>query len=350
MPRGDAVQSVPTVADEMAKFQGFTTSDGDTVDSATSSKEEEAAAVQRDKADETAKFAVKRSSGTAASNTENEGVEGEETEENTGINTENTAAQEDDTKMVSMAEVKKMMAKAASKRIGEVKKQSREAIAVEKQRAATLEARLLAALEGKPLTGEVKDSKPDPDIEPKPADFEYGELDARYIRALARFEARQEFKAGQDNQQKARLSDAAAQEAQKFEERKSALEEAGSAKYDDFQEVVIESAMNGEWPLSKELGQLALESKVGHDILYYLASDPKESRRVASLSPYQQAAYFGRLEARFSSDEDANPKQEIRVPKAPAPITNARGRGGKGQVSPDTSDFKSFEALAMHRR
>ena len=347
MPRGDAVQSRPSVAEEMAKFQGFSTSGGDTVSSVTASEEEKVAAEQRDKADETARIATQRSS-----RTESE-VEGkEEVTDKEGEGEVQQTEAEDDTKMVSMAEVKKMMAKAASKRIGEVKKQSREAIAAEKQRAATLEARLLAALEGKPLTGEVKENKTDPDTEPKAADFEYGELDARYIRALARFEARQEYKAGQDTQQKARQADAAALEAQKFEEQKSALEEAGSTKYDDFEEVVIESALNREWPLSDTLGKLAFKSEVGHDILYYLASNPKEAIRVNNLDPLSQAAYFGRLEARFSSDKDANQQiqEQIRVPKAPAPITNARGRGGNSQASPTTSDFKAFEALAMRRR
>jgi hypothetical protein len=356
MPRGDAVQSRPSLADEMGKFQGFSTNDGETVTSVADSKEEQAAQKQSLAADATAKAAaaakpVKEMAADATGHASGQDEEKDdeisaETAEN---ETQDSGQKPDDTTLITMAEVKKMMAKAASKRIGEIKRTGREALEAEKQRNDALEKRLLAALETKPLTGEVKEGKADPDTEPKATDFEYGELDARYIRALARFEARQEFKAGQDNQNKARQTDAAAREAQELGEKKATLEKAGTAKFEDFDEVVIQGAADGEWPLSVELGKLILGSEVGHMIAYHLASNPKEARQVFGKSPLEQAAYFGRQEAKYSSEEDA-PKQEIRIPKAPAPLNGARGRGGKTPVSPDTSDFASFEALAMRRK
>lgn len=361
MPRGDAVQSRPTLEQEMASLKGFTTVNGETVANATDSEEEKQAQLQTDAANATAKAAAKASpvramvgADTVAGNDSTAG--GDDSAAGGGDN----LAGDDDTTMVSMAEVKKMMARAASKRIGEVKKQGRDAVAAERTRSDGLERRL-AALEGRSLTkGEPGAS--DPDVEPKVADFEFGELDAKYIRALARFETRQELKASQSNQQKTNQQAAAEREEAEMVTRRTALEEAGSAKYDDFDEVVTQSRQLDPddpafWPCSPDMGKLILASDVGADVAYHLASHPEEARKIFAKSPVEQGAFFARIEAKFTSATDANPKPQpqaggqqpqVRAPKAPAPPKNqARGSGGTNQASPATTDFKAFEAQAM---
>ena len=335
-PRGDAVQDKPTLEQEMEKFRGFTTEDGETVDSAADSKEEKAAQLQREEADKTAKAAVKAQPKDPV------------VVEDASVAAEAESVAEGEEKSEKPAKEAKPE-KTAKERIAEITKARRSAerdLQSERNRNEDLERRL-AALEGKPLPEKGKETKGDPDVEPKPSDYEYGEVDTKYIRALARFEARQEFKAAEEKTQKSRQSDAAAKEAKEFGEKKAALAEAGAAKYDDFDELVIEGATNGEWPLSDTIGKLMLGSEVGADIAYHLASNPKEARKLFSQTPLEQAAAFGRLEARFSSAEDAPKKPEIKVSKASPPIQGARGRSAATTVSPATTDFKAFEAQAM---
>lgn len=366
MPQGDAVRQVPTVADEMAKFKGFSTHNGETVTDVADSDEEKNAQAASAAADETAAKAAKArpvkefvgqkdgqiSDKAAAKSAETAEDDDGETGQETG--------QEDDSKTLTMAEHKKLMARAASKRIGEVKKAGRVALAAEKQRGDALEGRI-AALEGKGLTPAKAGATDNPDKEPDPKDFEFGEMDSKFIRALARYEARQEFKAAEGNQQKTKQQQDAEREAAEIVTQRTALEEAGAEAYDDFDDVVTQSRQLDQddpawWPLSRELGQLVLASDVGHHVAYHLASHPDEARKIFGKSPMEQAAYFGRLEAKFEATPGAkDPKQQpaggqqqqVKAPKAPAPPRNgARGSGGTTPLSAATTDFAAFEAKA----
>lgn len=370
MPQGDAVRTVPTVADEMAKFKGFVTHNGETVDSVTDSDEEKAAQAASAAADATAAKAAK-------ARPVKEFVAGEApvvepsvvkpavkaAAESPAEDADVEAPEDDNDKTITMAEHKKLLARAAAKRIGEVKRAGREALTAEQQRNDTLERRL-AALEGKGLTSAANGAtEVNPDVEPKPENFEFGELDTKYVRALARFEARQEFKAGTKNQQTTEQQRVAERQAAEMVTQRTALEKEGAAKYADFDEVVTQSRQldvddPAFWPMSRELGSLVMGSEVRADLVYHLASNPDEARKIFGKTPLEQAAYFGRLEAKFSAESGANDPnkgkpadgqaQAVRVPKAPAPLQNrVRGSGGSNnQVSGATTDFAAFEAKA----
>jgi hypothetical protein len=82
------------------------------------------------------------------------------------------------------------------------------------------------------------------------------------------------------------------------------------------------------------------------DILYHLASNPKEATQVHAKSPVEQAAYFGRLEAKFTAPAAKPKPKESKAPKPPA--NQAKGGSG-GKVAPDmngATDFATFEAGA----
>lgn len=243
-------------------------------------------------------------------------------------------------------------------RINEAVKRQRAAErreAAERQRAAELEQRLAelsrhdTAKDGtkKDLTARRDATSVSDEGRPKPDDFEYGELDPQYISALVTYEADKRLAEREREAEETRQRAAAEQEAQERAEKIDATFEAGIEKYDDFEQVVIGGAKDGTWPLSAELGELIVNSDVGADIAYHLAKDPKEARRVFALHPLAQASYFGRMEAKFSSakSDAQSEKQEPKPPKAPAPVTQPRGAGGKFSVSPDTSDFAAFEAM-----
>lgn len=220
---------------------------------------------------------------------------------------------------------------------------------------ASLERRLIAleASRTAPVDNTGKGATSDANA-PQPGSYEYGELDARYIKDLAVYETRKTFAA-----ENAKTNTAAAiranDEAAKVRAAKiETWATDGSTKHDDFDEVVIQGAKDGLWPLSETLGQLLLESEVGHDIAYSLASNPKEAQRVAKLSAARQAAWFGQEEARLTAESSGNENettQSLKVTKAPPPVAHkAKGTGESNPVSPDTNDFAAFERLATQTK
>ncbi|MGH7489436.1 MAG: hypothetical protein ACREMY_28120 [bacterium] len=218
--------------------------------------------------------------------------------------------------------------------------------------------RRLAALETRPATVVDNTGKGATSVDanaPQPAAYEYGELDARYIRDLAKYEARKEI--AEENtkrnteQQQSTQTAAARERAAKID----TWAVQGSEKHDDFDEVVIQGAKDGLWPLSETLGQLLMESEVGHEIAYSLASDPKEARRIAKLTAARQAAWFGTEEARLTGDAassgETDETHKPAVTQAPKPPQHkAKGSGESKPVSSDTNDFAAFEKLAQKQQ
>ena len=220
------------------------------------------------------------------------------------------------------------------------------------ERNRALEARIEALEKGEAPTPKDTPSEPAVTVldaegkemaEPKPEDFEYGEIDPRYQSAVRSYERalmRAEFKAERETEQKA---SAAAQKAQETGAKWEALGAEGEKKHDDFKAVVLEGAANRTWALSETMAELIPTSDVGVDIAYHLASNPLESARVAGLPPVEQARYFGRLEAAITAREKA---AEIKKkPGAnPPPRQQPRGAGGRFTSGAKSNDFAAFEA------
>jgi hypothetical protein len=215
-------------------------------------------------------------------------------------------------------------------------------------RFAVLESRLAAVEKGNLTTpaGSVND-----DVAPDPQKFTYGELDTKFIAATARYHAKQALEEARTKatQEAQAAKSTSAQTA--LREKQSALEAEGLARYADFDEVVVETAKRGEWPLSNTLHELILDSPAGSDVAYFLASNRKDAQKIAALSPARQAAWFGQQEAELSSKpSDAGTKVLPKTTQAPASLPNrAKGSGGRNNVSADTSDFAAFEAMVRGR-
>lgn len=201
---------------------------------------------------------------------------------------------------------------------------------------------------------------------PNPKDYEGGEYDTRYLADVAKHEARvaaseEVAKAQQQTGQTAKASADQARAAE-FQRRRDDFFSEASETYDDFEDVVGDPDV----PIGPVLGELAMESEHGAQILYELAGDRKEARRVFGLTPAKQAAWFGRREAAIESsaetqaadegndgDEEGEEKpkpqsgSKSKVSQAPAvPEYNSRGSGSVPKVSAATSDFAAFERMA----
>lgn len=364
----------PTAQEEMAKFTGFSTENGETMTpdkpenlNPVTGKPAPAAAAAPKAGEKAPAAAAAKAAPAKLTNDENEAVIA-------ALDTKlGREATEDEITAALAAETAKKSGAAPAKR----DPQTRINKAVKAQRAAertaaAAEARALAAEAAlaagakAPLTA---DKKPvnDPTKAPDPKDFEYGELDANYIRALARYETRQELAASKETEQQATLTAEEQANKDKFEEAKAAFEDAGGELYPDFDEVVMQGARDKAWPLSDTLGANLMVSEYGPQIAYELASDTKEAKRVSELAPMRQIAWLGRREAELESagsgakveDESEEgkaaaasgtpAKAAAKVSKAPAPITRVRGQGSASAVPGDTQDFAAFEAAAMAR-
>jgi hypothetical protein len=202
----------------------------------------------------------------------------------------------------------------------------------------------LAALE-KPANQEARPAPAqDYDPEPDPANYEFGLADAKYIADTARWNARQEFIA--QEQQRAVKAELAAIENswnQRINDQKIA------EKYPDFMEKVVKGADRDAWALSAVGALLIKNSEFGPDVAYHLASNPEESRRIAAMDPYEQMRAIARLEGRYEALASA-PKAPATPPKvapsAPNPPNRVRGAGGKFAVEGDTEDFAAFSKYA----
>lgn len=367
MARGDAVQTRPTLEQEMSKFKGFSVTNGEISDGAPTDEEKARLAANRDGnahlatsdvADATANANAQAAENLRQQNiTTGEGeVEDEENDTPQEVAPENETEAEKATRLAAAAESKAAKSK-VQERINKATAKQRTAereLAREREERArergSFEARL-AALEKGGLTPAKDATTKDPNA-PKATDYEFGELDAAYVRDVAKYEVRKEL--AEENARRQADSQTAAQRqaAQEFQTKLTAFEKAGVKKFGaSFMDEVVETARAGEWPLPATVGQLIFNSPVGPDVAHYLASNADEAQRIAQLSPVAQAAAFGRLEAKFSSaTPDATGKTGVKVSKAPpVPASRARGAGQATQVAPETSDFKAFEAMAMRR-
>lgn len=225
-------------------------------------------------------------------------------------------------------------------RTNELTRQLRE---TERQVAAALE-RLDTTKKGG-LTPQTPDTTvSEGDAPPDPAKFEYGELDGRYIEAKIAHGVTKALKAKDAEVETKRQADAAAATQQKMQQAYSAFEEAGTKKYDDFNDVVVESAKSGLFKPTPVLAELILTSPEGPDVAYHLASNLNEAREVAGKSPLEQAAWFGRIAATFSPKPSGAAAKVVKTTQAPPPPkSSAKGAGVNPGFDPGTTDFKQFE-------
>jgi len=243
-------------------------------------------------------------------------------------------------------------------RLGELTRQRHEADARERaalQRAEDAEARAaeLEANGGKPTAKAApKTDQPAPvtaEGKPSAEDFEFGEYDPNYQEALVEWRVEQTLAKREAKEAAKTQADAErAVEAERTTRWGGTIEK-GAAANADFEDKVLKST--SDWKLSKQMWEMAVDSDVGHDVLYHLASDPAESQRIFDLPLTRQAAEFGKLEVRFSQPSGDKPKSGVKdgaaghMPSAPKPMSQVRGAGGQFKPDAGTKDFAAFEAM-----
>ena len=242
--------------------------------------------------------------------------------------------------------------KSAEERIAEFRRKQGDAErAAEAKEAENAELRRrLEELEGKKQDKDLTDDKSDTKSEdngPDPYDFEYGEVDPRYVSALAEHKAAKIVEKTLAEQRKkdeeARQSSAADAKRQELASKMDAHIEAGIKEFEDF-ETAIEALQEIDTPIAPETTEALLQSEFAPQILHHLGKNPEEAREMASKSPIEQARYLGKLEAKFSASKAAPEKPKASTSKAPPPPQRARGANGQFQADDATMNFSDFKA------
>jgi hypothetical protein len=370
----------PTVEQEMAAFKGFSTNDGDTITpekpedlnpvtgkNMTAAEIEAAKGKEKDAAATTVAKPAEKAAPTLSDAEKDKVIQDLDKKLGREATDDEVTKALADAANTKAGSGKSKADQKSSDRYRAMQRREREAIREStalKARVAALEAGATKA----PLTDKDKPDKDTAEAAPDPTKFEFGELDANYIRALARFETRQELAASKAKEQSVTLTAEQKAAKEKFDADVATFEDKGSDLHDDFTEVVIEGARDKAWPLGDQLGAALLESDFGPQIAYALATDVKEAKRISELSDRRQLAWLGRKEAELEASagsganggdegkgaaaeakEVPNPKVAANVSRAPAPVQRARGQGSPSAVPGDTHDFAAFEAAAMSK-
>lgn len=169
------------------------------------------------------------------------------------------------------------------------------------------------------------------DAPPDPEQFAEGELDRGYIKALARFEARQEFAALQQQAEQAQAVAAIV-----------ARETAAKAKYSDYSAVVNGETLKPLIETHRPLVNVIAAHELGPDIAYYLGKHPDEVRALSAMAPVAALLKVGQLVGQLQTPQPvpATPAAPP-ISQAPAPVTPLRGVGD----SPALTLQQRLEAL-----
>jgi hypothetical protein len=218
-------------------------------------------------------------------------------------------------------------------------KVSRERDSAIQEAAKEREARLaleerIRALEGKPAQTEapVFSQKPNPD------DFK----DAfAYAEALSKWSA-EDALARRDQEERQRRE---AEQQDKVMKAWSSKVEKVIDELPDYENIVASSSVQ----VNDAVRDAILESDVGPQILYELASNDELAERITNMSTASALRELGKLEARFEAKPEPKGKTVVAQSKAPEPINPLRGSGGFAGATTEVEKM-SFQQYRAARK
>lgn len=193
------------------------------------------------------------------------------------------------------------------------------------------------------------DGRPKPDAlnEDGSAKYELGEFDPQFQADLVThlFEQKQkemETKAAEQAEEKAIQAQREALEAGWNEKLGPAQE-----RYPDFMDKgqqLVDSFDGIDQAYGEYLTATLMSMEFGPDVLYYLANNPDEAKKIVNSGPTKATVALGRLEAKFADAELEKQKARPKVSKAPPPPSH-RNKGSAAavvDVPDDTDDLDLF--------
>lgn len=166
-----------------------------------------------------------------------------------------------------------------------------------------------------------------------------------YYKALAKYEVVQERKAMEQRHEEATIRAEAQKLEAKYNERvEEAKKRYGSDKW--------QKAQQSDAPLTLTMRSELIQSEFGPDLVFFLANNPEEARRIATSTPNQQIKELTKLEMRVKNKLSARNGKEVieskgKVSKAPAPAQpiSSKANGAKDPDKMTYAEFKAWRSL-----
>src|SRR6185503_16022366 len=185
--------------------------------------------------------------------------------------------------------------------------------------------------------------------------YPLGEFDPQYIRDLTRFTLNQEREAAK--RQDAEAEAQRQQETAKTELAKSWEQKLGPAqeRYPDFQErgqELVDAFQGIDVAYGDYLTTTLMSMDYGTDVLYYLACNPEEAKKIVASGAAKATVALGRLEAKFAMADEETQKARPKVSKAPEPPAhlNKGSSVAKPEVEDNTDDLDAFAQKFFKKR
>lgn len=215
-----------------------------------------------------------------------------------------------------------------------------EAKTAAEKRAADLEAKLNG--NGVPKTEQA-------DGEPKRESFQ---TDAEYVRALTRWEVRQEIKAEREASEKQAFEAQVKEARSNYNTRMIALQ----AENEEFKELMQQSI---SIPASIE-GPITLEMENGPEVAIFLAQNPDVCKELLEMSASRAVAEVWKISEKLEGageeeieekpEEKAKEVEEKPVRKAPAPIRPVLSGSSRSTIPLDKADYQAYKKLRAQGR
>lgn len=213
---------------------------------------------------------------------------------------------------------------------------------------------ILARLDPKPDTSQAVEKAP---TGPTPTDlnddgtekYPLGEFDPNFIRDLTRYTMAEERKIYEEEaSQRQKATEQETAQAALERDWQGKLDKAVENKYPDFMEKnqnLLSVLQQVDEATAEYLGNTIMNMEYGTDVLYHLASNPDEARRIVNMGPAKATIALGRLEALYAFEdvEKAEAPQKLKVSSAPLPPKHVnRGSSVATVVPDDTDDLDAF--------
>jgi hypothetical protein len=99
------------------------------------------------------------------------------------------------------------------------------------------------------------------------------------------------------------------------------------------------------------LGNTIMGMEYGTDVLYYLANNVDEAKKIAASGAAAATLALGRLEAKFAFQAEEKVERKPKVSKAPEPPENLnRGSFVNKEISGDTDDLDLFAQQLFNKK
>ncbi len=180
---------------------------------------------------------------------------------------------------------------------------------------------------------------------PNPDDYDYGEMDPKYIAAFTDYRMDLREEKNRATNEETRQQEAEQQQAVELQTAMDDTIAVGAEAYDDFEDVVVKAVDEGDLPLSPAMAFMGVNSPVGHHVLYQIANDLPLAKRLVAMEAHEQIAEFGRLSAQYTDEGGTKPKPN-KTPQATPPPSGRKGQKGPKKVNAATSNFADFEQMA----